>query len=195
MDKKLKKVWCIIYDTLPLKGLKIHKVETTNFFTFFVYVLLHCEKNLKVAIDNSLQNLLLRIPRKQNSKSVKKYDLQPIINSKFLLRTTVQTTVTIIIKSYRFFTYDFINFSIKYIRLILHHLFTFLFTNPLTPKITDFLTRFWPLLPKRKREYIMTKPCMFNNFVSPLSIYEVKITLPCTGKPIWRILLKKLPKI
>ena len=29
------------------------------------------------------------------------------------------------------------------------------FINPLTPKITDFLTRFWPLLPKRKRENIM----------------------------------------
>ena len=60
--------------------------------------------------------------------------------------------------------------------------------NPLTPKITDFLTHFWPLLTKRKREYIMTKPCIRNVFGSPLSIYEVKITLLCTGKPIWRIL-------
>ena len=32
--------------------------------------------------------------------------------------------------------------------------------NPLTPKIADFLTYFWPLLTKRKREYIMTKPCI-----------------------------------
>ena len=67
--------------------------------------------------------------------------------------------------------------------------------NPLTPKITNFLTHFWPLLPKRKREYIMTKPCILNIFGSPLSIYEVKITLPCTGKRIWRILFKKVPKI
>ena len=67
--------------------------------------------------------------------------------------------------------------------------------NPLTPKVTDFLTHFWPVLPKRKREYIMTKPCIYNVFGSPLSIYEVKITLSCTGKPIWRILLKKVPKI
>ena len=67
--------------------------------------------------------------------------------------------------------------------------------NPLTPKITDFLTHFWPLLTKRKREYIMTKPCIFNIFGSPLSIYEVKITLPCTGKPVWRILFKKVPKV
>ena len=59
----------------------------------------------------------------------------------------------------------------------------------------QFLTHFWPLLPKRKREYIMTKPCILNIFVSPLSIYKVKITLPCTENPIWRILLKKLPKI
>ena len=59
--------------------------------------------------------------------------------------------------------------------------------NPLTPKITDFLTHFWPLLPKRKREYITTKPCIHNVFGSPLSIYEVRITLSCTGKPIWRI--------
>ena len=63
--------------------------------------------------------------------------------------------------------------------------------KPLTPEITDFLTHFWPLLPKRKREYIMTKPCVHNVFGSPLSIYEVEITLPCTGKPIWHILLKK----
>ena len=32
--------------------------------------------------------------------------------------------------------------------------------DPLTPKITDFLTHFWPLLTKRKTEYIMTKPCI-----------------------------------
>ena len=69
--------------------------------------------------------------------------------------------------------------------------------NPLTPKITDFLTDFWPLLTKRKREYIyiMTKPSLHNVFGSPLSIYEAKITLSCTGKPIWRILFKKVPKI
>ena len=36
--------------------------------------------------------------------------------------------------------------------------------NPLTPKITDFLTHFCPLLPKRKKEYIMTKPCILNIF-------------------------------
>ena len=36
--------------------------------------------------------------------------------------------------------------------------------NPLTPKVTDFLTHFWPLLTKRKREYIMTKPCIHNFF-------------------------------
>ena len=56
--------------------------------------------------------------------------------------------------------------------------------NPLTPKITDFLTHFWPLLTKRKKEYIMTKPRIHNVFGSPHSIYEVKITLSCTGKPI-----------
>ena len=67
--------------------------------------------------------------------------------------------------------------------------------NPLTPKITDFLSHFCPLLPKRKREYIMTKPCKHNVFGSPLSIYKVKITLSCIRKPIWRILLKKVPKI
>ena len=69
------------------------------------------------------------------------------------------------------------------------------FLNPLTPKITDFLTHFWPLSTKRKKEYIMTKPCIHNVFGSPLSIYEVKITLSSTGKLIWRILLKKVPKI
>ena len=63
-----------------------------------------------------------------------------------------------------------------------------IYLNPLTPKITDFLTHFRPLLTKWKREYIMTKPCIHNVFGSPLSIYEVKITLSCTGKPIWRIL-------
>ena len=62
-------------------------------------------------------------------------------------------------------------------------------------EITDFSTHFWPLLTKRKREYIMTKPCIHNVFGSPRPIYEVKITLSCTGKPIWRILLKKVPKI
>ena len=67
--------------------------------------------------------------------------------------------------------------------------------NPLTPKITDFLNHFWLLLTKRKREYIMTKSCIHNIFGSPLSIYEVKITLSCTGKPIWRVLLQKVPKI
>ena len=67
--------------------------------------------------------------------------------------------------------------------------------NPLTPKITDFLTHNCFLLPKRKREYIMTKPCIHNVFGSPVSIYEVKITLSCTAKPIWWILLKKVPKI
>ena len=66
--------------------------------------------------------------------------------------------------------------------------------NPLTPKITDFLTHFWPLLPRRKREYIVTKPCIHNVFGSPLSIYKVKITLPCIGKQIWQILFKKVPK-
>ena len=34
--------------------------------------------------------------------------------------------------------------------------------SALTPKITDCLTHFWPLLPKRKREYIMTEPCIHN---------------------------------
>ena len=48
---------------------------------------------------------------------------------------------------------------------------------------------------RKKREYIMTKPCMNNVFGSPRSIYEVKIKLSCTGKSIWRILLKKVPKI
>ena len=67
--------------------------------------------------------------------------------------------------------------------------------NPLTPKITDFLTHFCSLLPKRKGEYIMTKPCIHNVFGPPLSIYEVRITLPFTGKPIWQILLKKVSKI
>ena len=67
--------------------------------------------------------------------------------------------------------------------------------DPLTPKITDCLTHFWPLLTKRKREYIMTKPYIPNVFGSPLSIYKVKITLSFTGKPIWRILFKKVPKI
>ena len=42
---------------------------------------------------------------------------------------------------------------------------------------------------------LMSKPCIINIFGSPLSIYEVKITLLCTGKPIWRILSKKVPKI
>ena len=46
-----------------------------NFVTFFVYVLLLCEKNFKIAIDNSFKNLMLRISEKQSSKSVKKYDL------------------------------------------------------------------------------------------------------------------------
>ena len=45
--------------------------------------------------------------------------------------------------------------------------------NTLTPIIIDFLTHFWPLLTKQKREYIMTKPCINNVFGSPLSIYEV----------------------
>ena len=67
--------------------------------------------------------------------------------------------------------------------------------NSLTPKITEFLTHFCPLLPMRKREYIMTKPCIINIFGFPFSIYKVKIILPCTGKPIWRFLFKKLPKI
>ena len=67
--------------------------------------------------------------------------------------------------------------------------------NPLTPKIADFLTHFCPLLTKRKREYIMSKPCIHNVFGSPLSSYEVKITLSCTGKPICRILFEKVPKI
>ena len=67
--------------------------------------------------------------------------------------------------------------------------------NPLTPRITDFLTHFWSLLPNWKREYIMTKLCIHNAFGSPLSINEVKITLPSTGKPIWQILFKKVPKI
>ena len=60
--------------------------------------------------------------------------------------------------------------------------------NPLTPKITDFLTHFWPLSTKRK-------PCIHNVFGSPLLIYEVKITLACTGKPIWLILFLKVAKI
>ena len=67
--------------------------------------------------------------------------------------------------------------------------------NSLTPKITDFLTHFWPMLTKRKREYIMTKPCIHNVFGSLISIYKVKITLPCTGKQLWQILFKKVPKI
>ena len=79
-----------------------------------------------------------------------------------------------------------------------HSLWRFLYynsyLNPLTPKIIDFLIHFCPLLPMRKREYIMTKPCIFNIFGSSLSIYEVKITLPCTGKPIWRILFEKSTK-
>ena len=74
-------------------------------------------------------------------------------------------------------------------------LFFEIFINPLTPKITDFLTHFCPLLPKRKREYIITKPCILSIFGSPFPIYKVKITLPCTGKSIWLILFKKLPKI
>ena len=74
--------------------------------------------------------------------------------------------------------------------ILIEHIF-----NPLTPKITYFLNHFWPILPKQKGEYIMTKPCILNILGSPLSIYEVKITLPCTGKPIWRILFKKVPEI
>ena len=41
----------------------------------------------------------------------------------------------------------------------------------------------------------MTKRCIHNVFGSPRSIYEVKITLSCTEKPIWRILFLKVPKI
>ena len=41
----------------------------------------------------------------------------------------------------------------------------------------------------------MIKPCIHNVFGSPLSIYEVKITLSCTGKLRWRILFKKVPNI
>ena len=36
--------------------LKIHNAEIANFVTFFVYVLLLCEQNLKIASDNSLKN-------------------------------------------------------------------------------------------------------------------------------------------
>ena len=56
--------------------LKICKAEVANCVTFFDYVLLLCEKNLKIAIDNSLKNLMLRISKKQNSKSLKKHDLK-----------------------------------------------------------------------------------------------------------------------
>ena len=34
-----------------LLKLKIHKAEIDNFVTFFVYVLLLCKKNLKIAIE------------------------------------------------------------------------------------------------------------------------------------------------
>ena len=44
-----------------LLKLKIHQAEMTNFVKFFVYVLLLREKNQKIAIDNSSENLMLRI--------------------------------------------------------------------------------------------------------------------------------------
>ena len=44
--------------------LKIHIAEMVNFVTFFVYVFLLCEKNFKIAIDDSLKNLMLRISKK-----------------------------------------------------------------------------------------------------------------------------------
>ena len=55
--------------------LKIHKAEMANFVTFFVYALLLGEKISKIAIDNSVENLMLRIFKKHYSKSVEKYDL------------------------------------------------------------------------------------------------------------------------
>ena len=48
--------------------LKIHKAEMANFVTFFVYVLLLGEKILKIAINNSLDNLMLRISKKTKFK-------------------------------------------------------------------------------------------------------------------------------
>ena len=41
--------------------LKIHKAEMVNFVTFFVYVFLLYKKCLKIASDNSLKDLMLRI--------------------------------------------------------------------------------------------------------------------------------------
>ena len=43
--------------------LKIHKAEMFNFVTYFVYVMLLCEK---IEVDHSLKNLILRISKKQN---------------------------------------------------------------------------------------------------------------------------------
>ena len=40
----------------------------------------------------------------------------------------------------------------------------------------------------------MTKPCIHNVFGSPLSIYEVKITLSCTGKQYGGFNFKKYRK-
>ena len=70
--------------------LKVHNAEMAYFVTFIVYVFLLCEKNLKIAIDNSLTNLILRIFKKRNLKSVKKYDLYLIMNNEFLFRNTLQ---------------------------------------------------------------------------------------------------------
>ena len=42
-------------------NLKIHNAEVVNFVTFFVYVLLLGKKIFKIAIENSLENLMLRI--------------------------------------------------------------------------------------------------------------------------------------
>ena len=44
--------------------LKIHKAKMACFVTFFIYVLLLCGKNLKIATENSLENLILRISKK-----------------------------------------------------------------------------------------------------------------------------------
>ena len=48
--------------------LKIHKAEMANFVTFFVYVLLLCEKNLKIRIGNSLKNLIFLLFLKKGQK-------------------------------------------------------------------------------------------------------------------------------
>ena len=39
-----------------------------NFVHFFLYLLLLCEKNLEIALDNPLKNLMLKIYKNENEK-------------------------------------------------------------------------------------------------------------------------------